>query len=42
MIVPLRGLLAAVFDGVAAPVGPADDLWIGCLASLYEAQGWLR
>jgi len=41
-LAPLRGLLAAVFDGIAVPVGPGDDLWIACLASLYESQGWLR
>ena len=39
---PLRALLAAVFDGVASPVGVADDLWVAGLASLYEARKWLR
>jgi len=41
-IAPLRELLAAVFDGVARPVGVFDDLWVAALASLYETQGWLR
>jgi len=39
---PLRDLLAVVFEGIAAPVGVLDDLWVAGLASLYEAEGWLR
>jgi len=41
-IEPLRGLLSAVFEGLAVPLGAAEDLWVACLASLYETQGWLR
>ena len=38
----LRGLLSAVFEGVAVPSGATDDLWIAGLAAVYETQGWLR
>ena len=41
-IAALRGVLAAVFDGLAEPVGVLDDLWVGLLASQYAMEGWLR
>ena len=41
-IEPLHGLLGAVFDGLARPVGVFDDLWVAGLAAQYEMKGWLR
>jgi hypothetical protein len=38
----LSGLTDTVFAGLANAVDPSEDLWPGCLASLYYAQGWLQ
>ena len=41
-IVLVSHLIDKVFAGSAAAVDPSEDLWPAALASVYQAQGWLR
>jgi hypothetical protein len=42
VVATLRQGIDRAFSGIAAGVGPLDDLWAAFTASLYVREGWLR